>query len=567
MLGGDDYSDVAASLVNFVTTDTVQTILSGADKTHNEINTFQNDVNVTGPLLVNGGSVEIQSGGTCIFKGNDTIMTIAATDTLASGTTGSITIDADQDLTITRTSTSALSGTLALVSNGNLDILTLDPLALNIGSITIQSVKGIDLIATGTISSDANNVTSNAANLVDIQVAYTTKSRYQSTLTTNTNPTITNVATTAFKVQNVVGTDKLNIAPTLTTNTNATITEVATTAFKVQNVVGTDKLIIAPGVSTSTNAIISEVFDTAYRVQDSIGIGNSLEITPVLTTNKNATITEVATTAYKVQTTPGTDKLNINPADTTIINGEVSVTSQTSSLYLEASDAVVLTGTLNGVIIYGGATIKGNYGLSLTTLTNPTITNVATTAFKVQNVAGTDKLNITPTLTTLTNTNVDVVAPLHATRYNVGTTASNVPLLSHELSGGRLLSNQAVGTTNYFFNFGNRSTTLLSTSNRLPSINIVPKFCVVVLDGGGFTGGGTVTLVVSVYNATSALTAYTATAAVITTASVVTASLPMTFNTALTTGCIVGIMVTVTCTIAITLSTKNIYATIYSQQV
>ena len=80
---------------------------------------------------------------------------------------------------------------------------------------------------------------------------------------TFTMPTQTKVATTAFKVQNVAGTDKLNIAPSTTTISNTNIVNVASTAYVVQNIVGTDKLYI--------DSTYTEISNTEIVAQASTG--------------------------------------------------------------------------------------------------------------------------------------------------------------------------------------------------------------------------------------------------------------------------------------------------------
>ena len=579
MLGGDDYSDVVASLTNYVTLTTPQTILSGADKTHQEINTFNNTTNIAGALSVNSGSVDIQAGGTCLYQANATNMSLIALDTNYTGVEGSMLIEADQDLTIRRTSASGFEGTLGIISNGNIDILTLDPLALGTGTITVQADRDLNLFSTlNTTINTAQGIELSADIYYSLFVDGALKETATNLYTSNTNLTITEVATTAYKVQNVSGTDKLNIAPTLTTNTNATITDVAT-ARKFQAVSGTDifnitgtgvssivNMNITKNVSTDSSAIllitngylnatepylyVKKGFSalgsygtrlyTGKLSNDFISVGGLETETDVLTWDSanfnclTATQTYLAGTAFKVQNAGGVDKINVNPMDTTIINGEVAITSQTSDLYITASDAVVLTGTLNGVVVYGGPNIKASYGLSLTTLTN---------------------------------TNVDIVAPLHATSYHVGSTASSVPLLSHQITVGRLLPTSASGTFTYDMNFGNNSTTLTSVLHRQPNIRIIPTYAILFCDSGTFTtGGGSITCSILVLNS-AGTTCYTSSSTTVASGSNVRGTLTMTENLALVTDGTYKIQLEVVAGTSITVSTKNIYATLYSQQV
>ena len=685
MLGGDDYSDITASLVNFVTLNTAQTILSGANKTHQEINTFNNETNLTGPLYVYCPSVEINSGGTFDLIAVGTNMNITAIDPSLIGTEGSIAIQADQDINITRTSNNGLSGNINLTSNGNIAISTLDPLAIGVGTIDIVATDNLVLTSTlgDMLLTCAGSMilgATSSGSQMRFQVNGSVKFDILNTTTAITNPTITNLATTAYKVQNVSGTDKLNIAPTLTKNTNATITEVATTAYKVQNVDGTDKLNIAPTLTKNTNATITEVATTAYKVQNVDGT-DKLNIAPTLTTNTNATITEVATTAYKVQNVAGTDKLTIEAATTTNSNQYQIVNAPSGDITLTTTDPFGFGST--GRIIQNSKfqlisqVDSVNTSLSTTTLTtntNATITDVATTR-NFQVVAGTNiatitasvlscnqnmtarkylstdgdtiiscesgslnasipyvsvkkfstavnayaaqyktnslvsvvtvggvdttasvmdwtvvtlnsnlatqnfiastvfnvtdgtnnKVAITPTLTTLTNTNVDIVAPLHATSYAVGTTASSVPLCTYQTHVGRALSNQGISTTNYLMNFGSNISTANTTTSLRPFCRLVPKFCSVFFDSGTFTGGGTTTFRINFLDNTSTL-CYQSPSTAFNSASTSIASLAMTEILALVSGAAYQIQIAVSNTVAITLSTKNVYCIIHSQQ-
>ena len=652
MLGGDDYSDITTSLVNFVTLNTAQTILLGANKTHQETNTFNVDVNITGPFYVNSGSVEINSGGTFNLVAAATNMNITAIDPALIGIEGSIAIQADQDINITRTSNNGLSGNINLTSNGNIAISTLDPLAIGVGTIDIVATDNLDLTSTlgDMLITCAGSMILGATSSLSqmrFQVNGSVKFDILNTTTAITNPTITNVATTAYKVQNVSGTDKLNIAPTLTKNTNATITEVATTAYKVQNVDGTDKLNIAPTLTTNTNATITEVATTAYKVQnvagtdkltieaatttnsnqyqiinapngditltttDPFGFGSTGRIiqnskfqlisqvdsvntslsTTTLTTNTNATITDVATTR-NFQVVAGTNiatitasvlscNQNIKARKYLSTDGDTIISCESGSLNasipyvsvkkfstaVNAYAAQYKTNSLVSVLTVGGVdTTASVMDWTVVTLNSNLATQnfVASTVFNVTDGTN-NKVAITPTLTTLTNTNVDIVAPLHATSYAVGTTASSVPLCTYQTHVGRALSNQGISNTSYLMNFGSNISTANTTTSIRPFCRLVPKFCSVFFDSGTFTGGGTTAFRINVLDNTSTL-CYQSPLTAFNSASTSIASLAMTEILALVSGAAYQIQIAVASTVAITLSTKNVYCIIHSQQ-
>lgn len=560
MLGGDDYSDVIDSLANFVTTNTPQTILSGADKTHQELNTFNNEVNIFGPLLVNAGSVEIQSSGTYLFSGNDTDMSLFATDAQLTGTVGSINLTADGDISIVRTANNGFTGSIALQSNGSINITTQDPLALGFGDITIDSAVDTYInTANNLVNTAVNAIYCDAGGAIYLRIGSIYKTEILNTETTNTNATITEVATTAFNVQNVSGTDKLNIAPTLTKNTNATITEVATTAFKVQNVDGTDNLNIAPTLTTNTNATITDVA-TTHNFQVVAGTNIASITAGFLSCNQNITSRKYL----------ATDGNTIISCESGSLNASIPYVSvKKYSAVLNAYAAQYKTNSIDSVLTIGGVdTVATVMDWSIVTLNSnlPTQNFIASTEFNVTDGTN-NKVAITPSLTTLTNTNVDVVAPLHAPTYHIGTTASSLPLLSHQVSAGRIISNQGIGTTNYYCNFGNNSLSLTSNFHRVPSgVSIVPKYCVVSYDTGVFTAAGTVSIVVTLVNGGTLATCYNSASATVLSGSNVSPSLAMTLVAALPAGSSFKIQVAVTSSVAITASTKNMYVTIYSQQ-
>lgn len=148
-----------------------------------------------------------------------------------------------------------------------------------------------------------------------------------------------------------------------------------------------------------------------------------------------------------------------------------------------------------------------------TTETNATITNVASTAFKIQNVSGTDKLIVAPSLTTITNTSVDIVAPCNATNYAVGTTATNVPLVSIVKEGTLLMGIIQSVDINTRLMWINSTFSCFTMSY---PFSVKPIGYQLFVDNGSFTGTTTaVNMIVSVFNVTTGVALATTTSLVI----------------------------------------------------
>lgn len=119
---------------------------------------------------------------------------------------------------------------------------------------------------------------------------------------TFTMPTQTKVASTAFKVQTVSGTDKLNIAPSTTTLTNTNIANVTTGSFVVQNPSGNNKVYVD---STATEIVNNEVLITANTANIALLMGPTGSLVV-----QNNTL----------------EKLNIGTSTTTITNTSINAT-------------------------------------------------------------------------------------------------------------------------------------------------------------------------------------------------------------------------------------------------
>lgn len=493
----------------------------------------------------------------------------------------------------------------------------------------------------------------------------------QSTIDTELrNDTITNLASSEFRVRSVPGSDKLNITPTTTSIENdsllvtapSNVVITAPTNFEVNS--GTGQFQLGPTQVNTTFATIKSVFLNAFNAGIAAVGFDYLSIGTSFFTIRHGIVRIIATTEFQVKSIfGGANLLSITPTANTInglsttINGTGSVT-QPGFINLTATDPGFLGGTSGRITLnaqnfldlkagasdyislsplsfltYVNGSQKTNMGLTTTTNTNATINNVATTAFQVQNVAGTNrliisptsyslnsdatcaifinagtflnvltgttcsiaagdsmsisagstslhtsitssefkvnavqKLMMTPTLTTITNTNVDVVSHLNATDYFVGTAASGRELMSYQLSAGRLISTQgiSVGLT-YNMNFNNNSLTLTTTNICTPNIVAIPVRCCVFFDSGAITGGGTMTAVVKILTSGGTLIATSASMG-FTSFSTALNSVAMTPNSTPARNAILQMTITISTTAAITASSKNVYAIVYCQQ-
>ena len=373
MLGGDDYTTLQQEILD-LSGNAGTTFVHKTGNLTESIDgdkTFTNDFIINAPSFITnsvGGINRLDIGASLTTITNPTITNVATTAFRVEGSAGTpiITTAANTSLILNPTSTYSqqinstnkvnISGTITTMNNttgvdlqiGGVSFCKSTSIAgettLNGPSYAYLNVGGDTKIELQSANSLYKNTNGHIMSVATIE-----KFKINTTTTTITNPTITNVATTAFKVQNVSGTDNLSIIPTTTTITNPTITNVATTAFKVQNVSGTDKLSIAPTQTVITNASILlvsasvnkiNIDSTDTRIKNTTiylddGLGNvRYEQTNGLTTLTNDTINEVASTAFKVQNTLGTDKLNIAPALTTITNTEINLVAGATGIEL-----------------------------------------------------------------------------------------------------------------------------------------------------------------------------------------------------------------------------------------
>ncbi len=344
MTGGDQFTDIDGILARCVLLDENQTIVSSKIFDSSTTTTFDGVVDFNGSANMNGSV-----SNTAIFT-NEATGTMTNLGSFINDPTATFDLDGTFNL---RTDIIGDKPTLTFSNTGDTSITATNNITSTAGAQnTMTSATQNTMLATSGINAIDNtsgqNRMLNASGSNIIETTTTGNNIMRTTtgqnLITNTGAGSNLISTTGAGTntlyavgvggQNIIdgtsnkvrvgGTDKLNIAPTLTKNTNTTITELATSAFQVQNVDGTDKLNIAPTLTKNTNATITELATSAFKVQNVDGT-DKLNIAPTLTKNTNATITELATSAFKVQNVDGTDKLNIAPTLTTINNTTIDI--------------------------------------------------------------------------------------------------------------------------------------------------------------------------------------------------------------------------------------------------
>jgi hypothetical protein len=372
--------------------------------------------------IANGLSMQ---GGDDIGDIQDSVDLINATAVFKAGTqtvTGDKTFNGDVIINNTNTTIQTTGTNTNTAIGGIIALVATDPLVTGLqGQITASAPTKIQFNITGSPS----------------------QLSLSSTGAQTTADTVTNVASTAFKVQAIAGTDKLNITPTTTTLTNPTTYILDGTGQGLQ----------------LTPALVELNATVANTLNLKVNSVAKLSATNVLTTNTNTTITDVATTR-NFQVVAGTSIASITSGGLGVSSANISLTKNLSTDgagivtirngALNSGSPHVLVEKYTSGISFGSNTRYRNGAISASSisggvetevyiagfsttaldLTVPTITNVATTAFKVQSVAGTDKLSITPTLTQFSGNplTLSVTGALNATAstfINIASTTSS----------------------------------------------------------------------------------------------------------------------------------------------
>jgi hypothetical protein len=191
---------------------------------------------------------------------------------------------------------------------------------------------------------------------------------------TFTMPTQTKVATTAFKVQNVAGTDKLNIAPSTTTLTNTNIANVTTGSFVVQNPSGSNKVYVdstSNQFSNTENIIDSSTGDIALLMGPTGALvvqNNTLEKLNVGTSETNLT----NTTINFRSSVGGQDRFSQVSGRTTIENTSINATGSFYASNYRLGSSVSTNRRLASLALPGGSCLIPTASGSGTTTTTGT---------------------------------------------------------------------------------------------------------------------------------------------------------------------------------------------------
>ena len=404
--------------------------------------------------------------------------------------------------------------------------------ALTTGTNTIRSASG-----TNTLSA----VGVGGVNIIDgttnrLRVGGTDKEVITSTTTDITNTTITNVASTAFKVQQTAGTDKINVSNVETKLTNQYLTVTSS---------GTNTLTAQVASTTSANLIDATGTGSGNLIR--VGTGqNKLENTAgsnlleALTTGTNTI--RSATGNNVITTSAGENFMNITAG---IGSNVLQVTSTSAG----AGNKLFANNSANGfnqIIGYN------NYY------------DVNSSGAQYIRVNGGDKIVVNSTDTTITNANVGIVGKCNASSYNLGTNASNTPLLTYSILAQRPINNQGISAgTVYDMYFGGNNT---STAISAPTINIVSQKVVIFYDSGTFVGGGVCSGVINLISTSTGGTLSTSASFFINSGSLAGGVVAIPLIVAPTLATALRVQITISNTVAITGSFKNIYAQLWFSQ-
>ena len=564
---------------NFQTTTTFTNITATAGTATNTLSA----VGVGGINVITGETNQIQ------YNGTDRI-NIGSTTTTMNNTTTNIQSGGTTKITTNATTTTLNNTTINLQDNTPTTRFTQNngTTTLTNGTINLRDN------ATTTRFTQTNTTTTLRNTTINLQDnTPTTRFTQNNGTTTITNPTINNVASTAFNVTDGT-TNRLAITPTTTTTTTKItedhrIGELATLTsgtFDVTDLVTSQKLLTLNDTFVklqAPNNISGELQLAATMMKiDGTAVGGSNQlyigsIEPMSVDIQNGRLGvlngDISITNDSTNTTNARSiGISVLSSMTADILFSLFKRTGTGSSFAGTGFRMVRENATNNFLFQQRIVSSGGLGTNTTiqsinstgtteTFTCATQTKVATTAFKVQNVAGTDKLNISPSLTTITNTNVDVVAPLHATSFNLGTTASAKPLTCYVFNAQRLISTQGISTGGILYDMyfqNNTSSTLICPPNARP----ITQRANLYFNNGTITGGGvmtaTLTMTSSAGGALSTSSPFTITSGAI---SLVSVAMPRTFTPNPNDN--LRIRVLITSTAAITASTKTMFAQVH----
>jgi hypothetical protein len=362
--------------------------------------------------------------------------------------------------------------------------------ALTTGTNTIRTATGQNLIentgagsnlitTTGAGTNTLSAVGVGGENIIDgttnrIRVGGTDKGVVTSTLTTLTNPTITNVASTAFKVQQTAGTDKINVTSVETTLSNEYLTV----------------------TSSKTNTLTAQQINTASaNLLDATGTGGGNTLRASSTTGSN-TLTSARTSAganlitataglggNTIRATTGQNLIE-NTAGSNLLEalttGTNTIRSATGTNTLTTANTTATANLIDATGTGGGNTIRTTTGTnSITSTSGNNILNTTTNAGSNRlQINGVDKIVTTPTITNLSattsmNHSVNSVSKLDMTTTDTNITNTNQFFTSGDQFTVQCFNNRMNVDSTHFLKVATvDKLTMTSTTTTLTNSNI-----------------------------------------------------------------------------------------------
>ena len=321
-----------------------------------------------------------------------------------------------------------------------------------------------------------------------------------------TNSTITMTTTAATTITS--GTTSLLVSG----SGNNLIRATGSALVKLQ-IGTTEKMTVGSTANLQENVQINT--DASTSISDKINTVEKTSIDATLTKNTNATITNLCATAFRVQTISGTDKINVGAATTTITNPDILCTA-TTRFRIDKTGAVEMF-SISPSSFNTNPTGNATFLISgVTKLQCNAVENLlANQRVLMNDELGTERFRQITGLTTLTNTNFNLVGITNSTSYTVGTAASNIPLCSIQYQVRREMG--TTQTTKFAMYQANWNTTFTS-STITNLLGFKPYGYELLVDNGtAITGTATTgTIVIDVFNDATSTVIGTATTSTVT---------------------------------------------------
>ena len=566
MLGGDDLSSINQSIIDLDA--------SVVHKTGYQTETINGLKTFTSNLVVNNANTTITATGTA----TDGLITLTATDPTSSGLYGQVQAYADTKIQLKMNASNSqvvMTPSSVSIIGDTTDTTTKNTETHNIGelaSLTSGTFNVTDLVTTKTLLTMNDTYVKLQAPNFGSQLDIAGSLCHFDGVPSGTNALYFG----SIEPFNTIGFINTNLQ---FLNTDIGITQDATNTsgrsigisvlsscvgdilFSLQKRTSSSFLTASGFRFVRENATSNYLFQR--RNVSSGGIGTNTTIQTITFDGATETFTaptqnKVASTAFNV-TDGTTTHLSITPTQTTETNVGITLTATNSTagaMRIESTNAaggVQLRAGTNGIDLLSSGSASNYMGTG------------AGGANRIQ-VNSVDKINTGDTLTTITNTNIDLVGQVNATSYATGTNTARTPLLTYFIWGQRTIQNQAISAgTTYNMWLGNNSVTATCNFISVPNISLVTQRCCVWFDNGTFTGGGTVT---AVFNLVSSGGGIFSTSGAFTIVSGSTALASLAMPSSFTPGVngVLQVWVVITNTVAITASTKNMYCQIWCSQ-